>query len=689
MLDIRKPELLCPAGSPLAMDAAIDGGADAVYMGGRLFNARILAKNFTDQELAEAIAKAHSYGTKVYITLNTLIYDREMSELLRAAENIYRCSADGVIIADIGAAAVLHRYLPELPLHASTQMSGHSADAARFLSRLGYTRMVLAREMSYSDIGEFTKNSPIEAEVFVHGAICVSHSGQCLFSSAVGQRSGNRGECAQPCRLPYYVCGQSKYPLSLKDLSLARHVPELIDAGVASFKIEGRMKSPEYIREVSSVWRRLIDEKRSASDEEMDYLARIFSRSGFTDSYFVGNVASDGHSMLGVRSDSDKQSTRMLEPFDRIRRKIGVDAAAVIEADKPMKLTLFDETKSVTVFGQTPMAAQKAPIDKETVLRSISKTGETPYEIKNADITLGDGLMVPVSWLNALRRSAFDAFGRQNGVCVRSLDGSLEYEPLPKGKRLSRAARAVRSSARFYSAAQITSKAKEYFDSVFLPLQNYDAVADGVVMPPVIFDSERAAVLDMLKSAKAKGARYALVGNIGHTDICDEAKLIRLGDYRLNIYNRESVEAYGKEGFGEMLLSPELTLPQIRDIGRNTAVIVYGRLPLMTLEKCVIKEIADCEKCRSSSAVLKDRRGIEFPVLREWEHRSIIYNSVPVYMADRQDVLSDNGIMSRHFIFSAESPEEVDQVIEAYRSKKAPGDDGTRFTSKGVKRILG
>ena len=689
MLDIKKPELLCPAGSPLAMDAAIDGGADAVYMGGRLFNARIFAKNFTDQDLAESIAKAHSYGTKVYITLNTLIYDREMSELLRAAEHIYRCGADGVIIADMGAATVLHRYLPDLPLHASTQMSGHCTDAGRFLSRLGYTRMVLARETPYSDIREFTKNSPIEAEVFVHGALCVCHSGQCLFSSAVGQRSGNRGECAQPCRLPYYVDGQSKYPLSLKDLSLARHVPELIDAGVASFKIEGRMKSPEYIREVSSVWRRLIDEKRSASDDEMDYLARIFSRSGFTDSYFVGKVMSQGRSMLGVRSDSDKQNSRMLEPFDKIRRKIGVDVAVVIESDKPMKLTVSYANRSVTVFGQTPMTAQKAPIDEETVLRSISKTGETPFEIKNADITLGEGLMVPVSWLNALRRSAFEAFGEQSGENARELDGSVEYRPLPKGRQLKGSQRVEKLSARFYSADQITNKAREYFDSIFLPLQNYGSVADGVVMPAVIFNSERAVVLDMLRDAKAKGARYALVGNIGHAELCDEAGLIRLGDYRLNIYNRESVEAYEKEGFGEMILSPELTLPQIRDIGRNTAVIVYGRLPLMTLEKCVIKEIADCEKCRSCSVVLKDRKGIEFPVLREWEHRNIIYNSVPLYMADRQGVLSDNGITSKHFIFSTESPEEVDSVIEAYRSGKAPGDDGTHFTSKGVKRILG
>lgn len=666
----KKPELLCPAGSPLAMDAAIDGGADAVYMGGTLFNARIYAKNFTGQELTEAIARAHFFGTKVYITLNTLVYDREMADFLRAAEHIYRDGADGVIIADIGAASVLHRYLPDLPLHASTQMSGHCTDAARILAENGFTRMVCAREMPYTDICEFTKNSPIEAEVFVHGALCVCHSGQCLFSSVVGGRSGNRGECAQPCRLPYNVNGKQKYPLSLKDLSLAEHVPELIDAGVASFKIEGRMKSPEYIRAVASVWRRLIDEGRRADKAEMDYLAGIFSRSGFTDAYFTSNI---NHTMLGVRSEADKYKTRMLEPFDRIRRKIPIDISVSVQADKPMSVTAVGESGTVTVYGQVPMAAKNAPIDRESVLRSLSKLGDTPYEIRNAKADVGEGLMVPVSWLNMLRRSAVEALKEQSH-CLRNPAEQAKYS-LPEFERPNRKT----VSARFYSPSQISEKAVKYFDRIYLPLHKYDSRANGVIMPAVIFDHEKEKVRKMLGQSMKSGAEYALVGNIGHIGLADSAGFKLIGDYRLNIYNRESVAAYRKLGLCECILSPELTLPQIRDIGSDTAVIVYGRLPLMTLEKCVIRETADCVTCQADKAVLCDRRGVEFPVLREWEHRNVIYNSVPVYMADRKDMLAQNGVVSEHFIFSTESSEQVDKIIDAYLNGLG--------TSENIKRI--
>ena len=300
---ISKPELLAPAGSLDALYAAIEGGADAVYVGGVAFNARINAKNFTPEELKRGIDCAHAYGAKVYIAANTLIYDREMDDYLRAAEDAYLCGADAFIVADLGAARLLRSRIP-VELHGSTQLSGHNLHAAELLSREGFSRMVLAREMSRENIKYFTENSPIEAEVFVHGALCVCHSGQCLFSSVVGGRSGNRGECAQPCRLPYNTPqGKSDYPLSLSDLSLARYVPELCDMGVASFKIEGRMKSPEYVRDVTSIWRRLIDEKRAADDSDMAELAAIFSRGGFTDGYYSGKI---GRKMLGIRNTAER-----------------------------------------------------------------------------------------------------------------------------------------------------------------------------------------------------------------------------------------------------------------------------------------------------------------------------------------------------------------------------------------------
>ena len=253
----KLPELLSPAGSLKALMAAIDGGADAVYFGAPDFNARIRAQNFSDGELEEAFRLCHAYGVKAYVTLNTLVLDREAENFVRTAEKIYRMGADAAIVADLGGAAYLKKYLPELELHASTQMSCHSAAGAVELAKLGFSRVVCARELSYENICSITENSPVEIEMFVHGALCVSHSGQCLFSSLVGGRSGNRGECAQPCRLPFSVGGKEKYPLSLKDLCLAPYIPQIIDSGVASLKIEGRMKSPEYVRAVTSVYRRL------------------------------------------------------------------------------------------------------------------------------------------------------------------------------------------------------------------------------------------------------------------------------------------------------------------------------------------------------------------------------------------------------------------------------------------------
>ena len=284
------PELLCPAGDPAALAAAIDAGADAVYMGSCDFNARKNATNFTPEAMREAIKLAHAYGVKIYITQNTLVLDKELSAYLSAAESALSAGADALIVADLGGAMEIRRHFPEAELHASTQMSGHNVAAAKRLAELGFSRMVCAREMSLADLRTFTAESPIEAEVFVHGALCVCHSGQCLFSSVVGGRSGNRGECAQPCRLPFGEKGRESYPLSLKDLALAEHIPALIDAGVASLKIEGRMKSPEYVREVARVYRRLLDERRGATRDEMKLLAEVFSRGGFTDGYFKGKI---------------------------------------------------------------------------------------------------------------------------------------------------------------------------------------------------------------------------------------------------------------------------------------------------------------------------------------------------------------------------------------------------------------
>ena len=655
------PELLCPAGSPEALDAAIEGGADAVYLGGTTFNARMNAHNFGGDALRSAVLRAHSYGVKVYLTLNTLVGDREIPAALAAAEEAANAGVDALIVADLGIASAIHRTFPNLELHASTQASSHNSVSAEKLKELGFSRIVIARETPAADLFESVKSSPLEVEMFIHGALCVSHSGQCLFSSLVGGRSGNRGECAQPCRLPF-ACkkGGNAYPLSLKDLSLAAHVPALIESGVASLKIEGRMKAPEYVRDTARIWRRLLDERRAATPDEVRELASIFSRGGFTDGYYKEKI--DGK-MLGIRSDDDKSASRTLAPFLGITRKIPLDFAVRMKENEPITLTVSDKNRSVCVEGDMPQAALTAPLSAEHLERNLSKLGGTPYAIGSFSVEMDDGLMLPVSRLNDLRRRAIAEW--ECNLVPKTIEKTAYV--MQKSHNVAQKTR----SARFYSSEQITPLAREFFERIYLPLGKETPETDGIILPPVIFERDLKVVQQMLLDAAQMGVRYALVGNLGHIDIVKEAGLVPVGDFRFNVTNCETVCVLEQMGIDSLILSPELTLPQARDVEGDTSLIVYGRIPLMTVEKCVIKEIANCDTCAQNAAVLTDRRGVSFPVLREWEHRNIIYNSLPTSMSDRQDQLTKAGITNQHFIFSTETPDEVDEVINLWEKGAA------------------
>lgn len=650
----KLPELLCPAGDMVSLKAAVEGGADAVYFGGSGFNARMNAQNFDAAEICEAINLVHSFGVKAYITQNTLCCDRELTAYLSAAESAILAGADALIVADTGGAVEIKKRFPQCELHASTQMSGHNVSASKVLAELGFSRMVLARECSYDDIKYFTAQSQLEAEIFVHGALCVCHSGQCLFSSVVGGRSGNRGECAQPCRLPY----SGGYPLSLKDNCLALHIPELIDCGVASLKIEGRMKSPEYVRDVTTIYRRLLDERRKADKYELRELEEIFSRSGFTDGYFTKKVDS---SMLGIRSETNKQSTRQRQPFCDITKKIGVKLEVKILRDKPCTVVISANGKSVKYISDIiPAKAVTAPLTYEIVKKQLTRLGATFYTAEQFFLELDDGLMLPISQLNKLRRDAVEKFAAyKNEKSVEKKTGVVNDVPQNSFVKLKTAA--------FASYEQISETAKEYFDVIFLPLEKYVKGIKGVVIPPVIFDSEMSEAEKMLSKAKNDGAEYALVGNIGHIELAQKYGFKLCGDFRLNIFNNSSASVFEKKGFECFIVSPELGLPQIRDINGARLAVVYGRVPLMLLEKCVGREVGGCEKCKSGKAVLKDRKGICFPVLRTWKHRSVIYNSLPTSMSDKEELLIKNKIFGRHFIFTVESMEECDAVISAFK----------------------
>jgi putative protease len=646
------------------------------------------ASNFDREALLDGIRRAHAYGVKVYLTLNTQVYDRELSDYLRAAALAQEAGADALIVADLGGASLIHRALPDLPLHASTQACAHAAASGQILQELGFSRMVVARELSLANLRSAVERSPIEIEAFIHGALCVCHSGGCLFSSLIGGRSGNRGECAQPCRLPYQTPrGCSDYPLSLKDLSLARHVPALIDCGLSSLKIEGRMRSPEYVLRVARIWRTLLDENRAADDDEMRLLAEAFSRDGFTDGYFTSRV---GHHMLGVRSEADKQAGRALPTFGGITRRVPLNMTFTMQAGRPIVLTVSTGTQTATVHGQIADAAIRAPLDEETVRRQLTKLGNTPYEADNLTIEMDEGLMLPISALNALRRAAIEAL--QSGLSSTLAVSPDAIKPTLASPSTERAPDVIKSAC-MTEVKQLTARAQDYFDVCYLPAEEILSLSDeklqsiaqhtqlGVVLPPVIMDHERAGVLEQLRAVSACGVRRALVGNIGHLSLAREAGLVCDGDFRLNVTNTQTVSVLESLGVHTPVLSPELTLPQIRDIEGDVRTIVYGRIPLMLLEKCVIREVSDCKTCETGRATLTDRRGTVFPVRRTPDHRNIIYNSVPTYTGDRQDQLLHYRTGGWHFLFSVESPREVDAVVDAYLTGK-PAEGQVRRINK-------
>jgi putative protease len=648
----NKIEILAPAGDKSALVGAIYGGCDAVYLGTDIFNARIRATNFTLEEASGAIALAHAHQKKVYITLNTQLYEKELPTMLEYVAKLHNMGADAFIVADFGVASLIKKHYPEIEIHASTQSSVHNLDGANYLyNSLGEKRVVLARELDKKNIEYISKNTDAEIEIFVHGAHCMSVSGQCLFSYCMGGRSGNRGECAQPCRLPYKIGNKNGYPLSLKDMSLAKNMRELLTLGVDSLKIEGRMKGEEYVSGTAKIYRTLANENRNANDSEIKTLGALFSRQGFTDGYYQARI---DNSMLGVRTDKDKEETSKLKnaPISLIKPSINMHCK--LHIGQKASLTISQGDKEVTVLGDMVEGAINAPMSHADVEKSLSKLGNTPFSLGKLEITMDENIIVRVSSLNSLRRSAIEMLLSNKAHLDAATYEGTSLESPSKIK-----------SAAFECAEQIPNN-KDYFDVVFLPLNSYDKIANGVIMPPVIFDSEWDEVEKALKYAEEQGAKYVLATNIGQITKLKKYNFNLILDYRFNIFNKPCVEFLSKTGAKNLVISPELSLPQLRDFG-GYMVIAYGKLPMLTTHKCVLKGNVSCQECRG---YLTDRQGARLYVKGDSaHHRNIIYNSVPIYMADKLDELSKHSL---HFIFSDETKEECYEIIEAYKKKKAP-----------------
>ena len=669
-------ELLAPAGSMEAVAAAVQNGADAVYLGYGDFNARRNAKNFSEEEFAAAVSYCHVRGAKVYLTLNTLLTDRELPAAAQVAAHASAIGADAVLVQDMGVARMLRQAAPDLSVHASTQMTLHNLDGVKMAADLGMTRAVLSRELSRDQIEYICQRSPIEIEVFAHGALCMCYSGQCFLSSVIGGRSGNRGLCAQPCRLKYgWMDKADGNPLSLKDLSLAGHLRELRKMGVACVKLEGRMKRPEYVAVVTGIYSRAIKEDREPTAEELEQLRAAFSRQGFTQGYYLDQQGPD---MFGVREEEKEPKELFAAARNTYQsgeaQRVPVTFYAMIRPGEPARVGVEDpQGRVVTVEGQVPEAARTRALTPEAVETQLSRTGGTPYRCAKVRALVEDGLSLPLAALNALRREALDGLTKQREEPPRRRQG--EYHP---GARYENRKEPPELTISVRTAEQVT---KELLDlgpaMVYIPLEELAAHPEkaqapagtkiGVILPRIAWDREMGQVEEQLRQVKDLGVTDALVGNLGMLPVARELGFTLRGDFGLEVYNSQAVKEYKRLGLSSLTLSFELKFPQIRDISKSldTELITYGRLPLMIMENCIIKNRTGSCNCQNNN-ILTDRKGARFPVVKAPGCRNELLNSQKLFLADKAADYKRLGLWAQRLLFTTENPRECVQVTQRY-----------------------
>ena len=674
-------ELLAPGGSPEAVRAAVSAGADAVYLGYGQFNARRNARNFTEEELAAAVSYCHTRGVRVYLTLNTLVSDREVQSAVADAVRASQLGADAVLVQDMGMARVLRRCAPDLPVHASTQMTLHNLDGVKAAADLGITRAVLSRELSRRDIAHICAHSPIEIEVFVHGALCMCYSGQCFFSSVIGGRSGNRGLCAQPCRLSYgWGDRADSYPLSLKDMSMANHLKELEEMGVACAKIEGRMKRPEYVWVVTKVYADAIREGREPTGEEVRRLAEAFSRQGFTDGYYEENK---GTHMFGVRENTAEPKKLFAEARAAYEKESGpgvpVTFYAMVRAGEPVQVGVEDrDGHRAAAQGPEPEAARTREITRLDVETQLSKTGGTPYRCEAARSKVEKGLSVPLSVLNNLRRQVLEDLSRQ-----RSALPERRHSEYKAGARYENRREEPVITVSLRSAAQLTFELQRLKPAlVYLPAEEIaahpdvvkEAMARGVpvavTLPRICLDRELDVLKGQLEQAWELGVTEALVGNLGLAEVARQMGFALRGDFGLQVFNSQAQKEYKRLGFRSLTASFELKLAQIRDMSKavDTEMIAYGRLPLMITENCAIRNQSGRCQC-SNVNQLTDRKGVRFPVVKAFGCRNEILNANKLFLADKAQDYKWAGLWAIRLQFTTENPLECVQVMERYLDK--------------------
>lgn len=686
-------ELLAPAGSMDALRAAVQNGANAVYLGCGEFNARQSAKNFTPQTLAEAVKYCHIRGVQVHLTLNTLVTDREMDKLCELIRFAAKCGVDAFIVQDLGIIQLCRQIAPGVAIHGSTQMTVHSLPGVQLCAAMGLSRVVLSRELSRDEIAYICAKSPIEIEIFTHGALCMCYSGQCYLSAAIGSRSGNRGRCAQPCRQSYgYNHWEGKYPLSLKDNCLVQYLADCEAMGVASVKLEGRMKRPEYVATVTNVYRAAMD-SRSVTKEMMDALMLAFNRQGFTDGYYTGNVNLD---MFGIREEpsTDPERIRREEAFLADARRsyeagerplVPVWFEAVVSPEGSFLTGTDDHGNTVRTRGANPQPGINRSLTNEELANRIARTGGTPFRAEEVRCSVTPGLMLSAADINAMRR---DVLNQLIALRARREDAPVrKAKPVPFFKGHSGL---PALTIQITSEEQLTEKLLNFESAVlYIPIHILSKDAElcrklcrmrtvCAVLPRIAHDSEIEQLRAQMVYLREYGLRQVLVGNLGLLIPAREAGMEIRGDFGLNLFNSASMNVARDLEFSSVTASFELTLPQIRDMSKavDTEILAYGRMMLMVTEHCLMKNKTGKCICGTGLTKITDKTGAEFPIIKDCGTcRSVLLNGKKLNWLDRQKDLSRLGLWAMRIVFTTENPNEVNRVLDDCLSG-APFDPG-------------
>lgn len=682
---MKKPDILAPAGSYEALEAAVRCGADAVYLGQKNFSARANSRNFGPEELREAADYAHRFGVKIHQALNTVVFDRELEGLKDCIRTACEAGVDALIVQDWGVAAAVKAFAPSLPLHASTQMAIHSPAGAETARRLGFSRVVLARELSREEIAAVRRSTDLEIETFVHGAHCMCMSGQCYMSAMFGGKSGNRGQCAQPCRLPFSagcpsVPKTGEYVLSLKDMSLVERLPELAAMGVDSFKIEGRMKRPEYVAAAVTACRKAL----AGETPDLDALRAVFSRSGFTSAYYDGQL---GREMFGFRRKEDVTAAApVLKELAGLYRKdaprIPVEMRFAMREETPASLTMTDGEHTVSVSGEIPRRAASAPADEALARKFLGKLGSTPYFLDGFSAEIGEGLTMPAAAFNALRREAADALDRARKTPPTPFR-EQDFPPLPE-RQFSPSS--PEKWGKFQRVSQIPPQSRGEFSRILLPVPELEAHLEelssekerlAAVLPRFLFDSE-GEFLPRLKKLREQGVAALFCDNAAHIALGREAGMELLSGPFLNLTNSLALAEAETLGIAAAVVSVEEKLDDMRALraGIPLGAAVYGSLPLMAVRSCPVKAQLGCAKCGRKGFVT-DRKGISFPVRCDYDKSaSFLYNAVPLEMSDRVRELEFLDFWL--FSFTEETAQEVRETLRRYGAGAKPSGSYTR-----------